>query len=240
MALKTMGKRRAPSELSEEIDEKEDAVGLALDGGRWIEPKSNKPMLPPSVGMARLNLHIATVFSKYADLIPIATDWNIRMDVRYAAAYVPLTFEAIATAPTLVTELGVAGRLRISSQVWSDWKRDHPELQEAIDIAMTIQHENLTARGIEDHINVAGLIMAMKNSPHRWRDKIEHDIGENIADLIRKAEENRKPVVWTDIGGQRLEKGSEGLTVIDAVAVGSGGEADDGEAEAPEELADEE
>lgn len=223
MALKTTRKRnKANTEELEALaaEGDQDAKALLAEGAeKGVTVK--KPTLPPSPGLARLEKHVATVFARYADAIPIFTDWRIRMSGHiYCDEFAMLTFEMIATAPLIVTEFGVAARLRIPPSTWTLWKQEHPELEMAIKLGMTLQHENLSARGMEDRINAAGLIMAMKNSPHSWKDKVEHDIGDNIAGLIRKAEENRRIVDWTDIGGygvaQKRGLPGEGRDVIDA------------------------
>jgi len=133
--------------------------------------------------------------------------------------------------PMFVSERGLSARLGVYWGTWQGWKERNPEFASTIDLGLQIQQDQLSNVGVYDRVNVAGLIMAMKNSSHRWRDKIEHDIGENIGALIREVEQKRKPVQWQDLGAQNVKPASMGdrPDVIDAVVTesvpdGSGGE----------------
>ena len=219
MALKTLGKRRAARNDESEGEENDEQTLVKEQRRDMATLKGGK--LPPSIGMERLRQHVAGVFVKYAELIPVHRLFDTGgmpssgAVTTYHPAYTALTFEALATSPLILTEQGLSARLGLSPQTWSRWKEQNPELEQAVVMGMSVQGENLAARGIEDRINVAGLIMAMKNSAHRWRDKVEHDIGENIADLIRRAEENKRTVQWEDIGGYRDKLPKAGSDVID-------------------------
>ena len=234
MSLKTIGKRRAKAIYEEEGNaEEENGIALIAEQKHDLATLGEKTKLPPSVGMERLRRHVADVFRKYAHLIPVHRLMDRGREVgsgavaTYHEVYAVMAFEALSTSPLILTERGLAARLGLSAKVWERWKEQNEELRNAVEEGMIVQAENLSARGIEDRVNVAGLIMAMKNSPHRWRDKVEHDVGENIASLIREAEAHRRPVKWTDIGGYGVAQAlpRSGGEVIDVES--RGGEAEE-------------
>lgn len=214
MALKTTGKRRVPSDSVEDLAEEGDEDARALVAEEKRDKALGKVKIPQSVAFAMLNKHFERIVKEYMLMTPEDERGGVGRPTTYRVEYCALVVEALGTVPLLISERGLAARLGIPWGTWQGWKERNHEFASSIDLGMQLQNDNMTNVGVYDRVNVAGLIMAMKNSAHRWKDKIEHDIGDNIADLIRKAEENKQTVKWTDIGGYQSKSNGQG--VIDA------------------------
>ncbi len=231
--LKSAGKRRV-ARPPDEFDEMEGTPAEKQLARSQHGLATFKAKIQPSQAMAMINEHYGKVFEKYADVLGLSGPKEGR-PLQYTKELCYVVVELLGTSNLILSERGIAARLAIPWSTWMTWKEKNSEFPTSIEMGMELQRDNMTNVGVHDRINVAGLIMAMKNNPHhKWRDKIEHDVGENMATLVRDAENRRRIVDWQDIGGYRDKPSASTVTTLSA-----DGQKEIIDAEVREESADE-
>jgi hypothetical protein len=197
MGLKRRGLAKAADleDLAEDGDE--DAKALVL------EEKKNKgmPKMPPKIGILMVRKVIADVQAKKERMGVMGRPTTYRPE------YADLVFDML-TSDVYLPLNAVAAILNVPQGTFYGWSDKNEEFASAIKQGLAIQEANMSNLMMFDRVNAAGAIMTMKNSAHRWRDKIEHDIGENMAELVRKVEEGRRTVGWQDLGGYGKTQGT--------------------------------
>jgi len=111
------------------------------------------------------------------------------------------------------TDVQMAEELEVSEATFHNWKRDHPELLESIKEAKILPDDEIEAslfqrargyRAKATHISnykgeiteteyikhyppdtAAAFIWLKNRRPERWRDKVEHDIGDTAAGKLQ-------------------------------------------------------
>lgn len=210
MALKTSGKRRAGSVVDfladSGNDDAQDVVEARKATRELADPTKMK--LPPSVALERIRRHSEKILAMREKLGIPAGDFRDE--------YCELV-RAVFSSGIYLTNGAAADLMGMPLSTFNTWREKYPNFADAVDRGLAWQETNLSNRAIEDRVNVAGVIMTMKNSAHRWKDKIEHDIGENMASLVRRAEESRRVVQWTDLGshGTSQTSANQRPSVID-------------------------
>ena len=92
----------------------------------------------------------------------------------------------------------VASQLGISKETFYQWLRTNPEFYEHVEAGLATQEKNAVHELVNRKGNVSGLIFALKNSSHRFKDVQTVDVSYRIDDLLLDHARKAKRMNWDD------------------------------------------
>lgn len=104
------------------------------------------------------------------------------------------TFEILAAPNRLHPLSYVAACLGIAPSTLQDWRGEHEEFEAAASLGLAVQESNMVSMLIRppQGVSISGLIFALKNSAHRYKDKVEQEtkmsMHQELAEQLSKAQ----------------------------------------------------
>ena len=92
----------------------------------------------------------------------------------------------------------VASQLGISKETFYQWLRTNPEFAAFVEAGLANQEKNAVHELVNRRGNVSGLIFALKNSSHRFKDVQTVDVSYRIDDLLLDHARKAKRMKWDE------------------------------------------
>ena len=106
---------------------------------------------------------------------------------KYSDELADRAFNLLADPRAYHTKASVALQLRIDEDTLYRWEKEYSYFSESIKQGIKHQEVNLASRLVNGQCNPSGTIFVMKNSAHKWKDKVEEAGSQSIGDVIESA-----------------------------------------------------